>query len=199
MLFRNLDKPTNSLSQSGGALDLPLESLIAPLICTFAFSFFLLGPLPTALYDCLCTKYILDHVPDFSELDENEFFQEEEQPLAAGFGPAINQDDNSDHEAQIDVKHDGLPPLHVDPNIPLKFLFQISAFSVEYLKKKGKKRFPFLGGDRSDVGRALLPKEEPEGEKKESNAGKSEGKVEEGKKEEGKRAGDRKARRNEKK
>lgn len=194
MLFRNLDKPMDSPSQSGEAADLPLRSLITPLICIFAFSFFLLGPLPTALYDCLCTKYILDDVPDFSELAESEFFQEEEQPLAAGFSPAIDQDDNSDHEPQAD----GLPPLHLDPNIPLKFLFQISAFSVEYLKKKGKKRFPFLGGDRSDVGKALLPKEEPEEETKEGKAGKSKSKGEEGKKEERKRAGDRKAHRKEK-
>lgn len=94
MLFRDLDKPVDSLSQSGVTAGIPLQSLISPLICVFAFSFFLLGPLPTTFSDCLCTKYILDDVPDFSELAENEFFQEEEQPLAAGFGPATDADES---------------------------------------------------------------------------------------------------------
>jgi hypothetical protein len=44
----------------------------------------------------------------------------------------------------------------------------LSAFTIPYLKKKGQVRFPFLGGDRVDVGKALMPQDEaPEDDKKE--------------------------------
>lgn len=45
--------------------------------------------------------------------------------------------------------------LFANPNIPLKYLFQISAFSLEYLSKKGHKRFPFLTKGLGEIGLML--------------------------------------------
>lgn len=47
--------------------------------------------------------------------------------------------------------------LHVDPDLPISLLFQISALPLDYLKKRkgGLRRFPFIEGTRTDVGRAL--------------------------------------------
>ena len=50
--------------------------------------------------------------------------------------------------------------LHVDPNLPLKPLFQLSAFKITYLKSpQGIERFTFLLPD-GDVGEWLVMEEE---------------------------------------
>ena len=50
--------------------------------------------------------------------------------------------------------------LHVDPNLPLKPLFQLSAFKITYLKSSlGSERFTFLLPD-GDVGEWLDREEE---------------------------------------
>lgn len=101
-------------------------------------------------------------MPNFEDLSENEYLAEDKPD-----GPDDDEENGEEEEKKKDPEE---KTLNVDPNIPLKFLFQLSAFSIPYLKKKGHVRFPFLGGDRVDVGKALMPKiESAEEEKKDGD------------------------------
>ena len=94
-------------------------------------------------------------MPNFDDLSENELLNDQFH-----YGSEDEKENDENNENKEDKKKPEMVNLYVDPNIPLKFLFQLSAFSIDYLKQKGKKRFPFLGGDRIDVGKALLPRDE---------------------------------------
>jgi len=53
------------------------------------------------------------------------------------------------------LKNDEEGFVTLNPYIPLYYLFQMSAFPIEYLDKKGRERFQFISGGDKGVGQTL--------------------------------------------
>lgn len=115
MLFRNIDKP----DPSGKELDIPSNEYLAFFLCFFGFAFLTISPLPSPFYDCLRSKYILNEMPNFDELSENEYMAEDKPD-----GPDEEEEKAAEENGEEEKKKDSEETtLNVDPNIPLKFLF----------------------------------------------------------------------------
>lgn len=68
-----MDKP----DPFGKELSIPTYEYIAFFSCFIGFALFTISPLPTAFYDCLRTKFILNEMPNFDDLSENEYLAED--------------------------------------------------------------------------------------------------------------------------
>lgn len=111
MLFRNMDKP----DPAGKELEISTNEYLAFFFCFIGFAFLTVSPLPTPFYDCLRSKYILNEMPNFEDLSENEYLAEDKPD-----GPDDDEENGEEEEKKKDPEE---KTLNVDPNIPLKFLF----------------------------------------------------------------------------
>ena len=116
MLFRNMDKP----DPAGKELEISSNEYVAFFLCFVGFALLTLSPLPSPFYDCLRSKYILNEMPNFDDLSENEYLAEDKPD-----GPDDPEEEKADGEENDEKKKEKSEEttLNVDPNIPLKFLF----------------------------------------------------------------------------
>jgi len=116
MLFRNMDKP----DPAGKELKISTNEYVAFFLSFIGFALLTISPLPTPLYDCLRSKYILNEMPNFDDLSENEYLAEDKPD-----GPDDEEEKAGDENGEQDEKKKDSEEktLNVDPNIPLKFLF----------------------------------------------------------------------------
>jgi len=69
MLFRNMDKP----DPGGKELKISGDEYLTFFLSFLGFSLLTIGPFPSPFYNCLRTKYILNEMPDFDDISENEY------------------------------------------------------------------------------------------------------------------------------